>query len=70
MKCPICGEELKSECYRNMPPIGVKTYHSCVYCPNGDFGTDYYAQPSKLYAELQSAWLFLQNKEEEDADSN
>jgi len=61
MKCPICGAELESESYRNMPPIGVKTYQSCVYCPNGDFGTDYYAQPSKLFAELQSAGLFLQN---------
>ena len=55
MKCPICGEELKSESYSNMPPIGVKTYQSCVYCPNGDFGTDYYAQATKLEAELRSA---------------
>lgn len=55
MRCPICGEELKSEAYGNMPPIGVKTYHSCVYCPNGDFGTDYYAQATKLEAELRSA---------------
>ena len=55
LKCPICGEELKSETYGNMPKIGAKTVQSCVYCPNGDFGTDYYAQPTKLMDELLSA---------------
>lgn len=55
MKCPICGAELKSESYSNMPKIGTKNYQSCVYCPNGDFGTDYYAQGTKLLTELQSA---------------
>ena len=67
-KCPFCGAELESEVYRNMPHsyMGYK-FSSCeytLYCPNGDFGTDYTC-PSKARKELVSAYQSCGKEAEE-----
>ena len=58
-KCPFCGAELESEVYRNIPHsykgYKFRSYEYTLYCPNGDFGTDY-TSPSKAHEELVSAY--------------
>lgn len=58
-KCPFCGTKLESEVYRNMPHsyMGYKfrSYEYTLYCPNGDFGSDYTC-PTKARKELVSAY--------------
>lgn len=48
MKCPNCGKELEAEVYSN-----PKCF--CLYCENGDFGTDY-TIPSKAVEEVEKAY--------------
>ena len=55
MKCPNCGAELKADVYSNYPKKGQLEY--CLYCENGDFGTDY-TTPSKAVAEVESAYMW------------
>jgi len=53
MKCPLCGENLKTEYIKGQGK--GKMGSCCFYCPNEDFITDY-TSPSIAMAEIESAY--------------